>query len=252
MIPSIGRNGTAGGLEVDEIPGSLAPLGAAAAVEDDREVTLLQVRDGVAMGVAMEIEPDAGMALQELLEGRASLEVVAGLIVLEEGVVIEEEDRIFGRNERKDLGEVGFEFFGEEALGRVGVGGEAGIEGDGPPAGSDFVRLDGMIFESEKFNRMDDLFPLVRQMAVEVFLSVGTEGVMVVVARNGDPGLLDLLEKAEGLLELFGKGRGGEVTPQKDEVDFELLEEGGKGLQLLLKKVLLTEEKPIQMAKDPL
>jgi hypothetical protein len=88
-------------------------LGAAAAIEDDGEVALLKIGNGVAMSVAMEIEPNAGMALQELFEGWAPLEIVARLIVLKERIVIQEEDRIFGGNECEDLFEVGFEFLRE-------------------------------------------------------------------------------------------------------------------------------------------
>jgi hypothetical protein len=78
-------------------------LRAAAAIEDDGEVADLKVSDCVAMGMAMEIEPNARVALEEFLQSCAPSEIAARLVVLKEGVVIEHEDRFGGGNELQNL-----------------------------------------------------------------------------------------------------------------------------------------------------
>jgi hypothetical protein len=104
-------------------------------------------------------------------------------------------------------------------LGRIGVGRDRGIEADGPPARGDFVRLDGMILESKKLDWVGNLFSLVCQMAIEMLLPEGSLGIVIVVARNGEPRELDLLEKPTGFVEFFREGCCGKVASQKDEVD---------------------------------
>ena len=71
MIPTVGRYGATLLAEIDQVPRSSVPLGAASAIEDNGQMADLEICDNVPMGMAVEIEPDAGMALEELLEGGA-------------------------------------------------------------------------------------------------------------------------------------------------------------------------------------
>ena len=72
MVPTISGNGAPFGFQVNEIPTSLPPLRAAAAVEDDGEIALLQIGHGLPVRMPVQIKPNAGMAFQKRLQSIAS------------------------------------------------------------------------------------------------------------------------------------------------------------------------------------
>jgi hypothetical protein len=86
-------------------------LRAAAAIEDDGEVAHLEIGDRVAVRVAVEIEADLRVVVEDFLERFAADEVVFGHVVLEKGVVAEKDDRFLFGNQGEDLFEVLFELF---------------------------------------------------------------------------------------------------------------------------------------------
>lgn len=96
-VPLIGLNSGSRGADVDEIPGGMGFLDRAARIEDDRQTARTEVGDGMAMGVAMEVEADVRMAFDESAETLAIDEAMLRLAVLEEGEVVEEKDRIVCR-----------------------------------------------------------------------------------------------------------------------------------------------------------
>lgn len=99
----ISLNGAASGGEIDEVPAAISSMGGAAAVEDDGKMIGLEIGDGVAMGVAVEIEADAAVASDDFLEFFAAQEIAARFIVLEKGIVIEKENGIGWGEEREDF-----------------------------------------------------------------------------------------------------------------------------------------------------
>ncbi len=109
-----------------------------------------------------------------------------------------------------------------------------------------------MVFEIEEFNRVGNRFSLVGKIAIEVFLPAAAVGVAVVIAGDGDPGLFDLFDETGPFFEFLDQRSSGDVSPQQNQVDLQLVEEFRQKGDLLFRELPFACEQPVQVAQNPL
>lgn len=146
---------------MDQVPRAVFSLRAASAIQNQGELVALEVSDGMAVRVAMQIDSDPGVALEEFLQGIAADEVAPGFVIRKKGVMVEKEKGIVFGNQPNGLFEIGFLFFREKTLGRIKVRRSGRIEGEDPAFEAGIFEAMGfyaMLFQVEKLNGMGDLF----------------------------------------------------------------------------------------------
>jgi|SRR5579872_1287350 len=101
------------------------------------------------------------MPFQQGLQRLAAEQAAPGFVIMEKGIMIEEEDRIIFGNEPQRFFDIGFEFFRKQPLGGIEICRESCIKGENPSLRLEGMDLEPVIFQREEFNGMGNRSPLV-------------------------------------------------------------------------------------------
>ncbi len=233
-------------LEFNQVPSRARFLHRTARVEDDREIAGAQVGDGMTVGMAVKIKTDLRRALKDGTEALAVNEAMGRLGVLEEGKVVEEEDRIVRRQQRKDFFKIALYLFGKDAVGGGDLCRGGRVECDAPPAGSDFMRLYAVLFQGKEFRPVFNRRAVILEGGIKSFLTVRPRGILVVVARDEDLRLLYLVEVAARHLKFRREACAGQVASYEHQVNAEAAEELRQARERRMVALVLSEKHPIE------